>query len=268
MINVEKINFKGNHKICVISDIHHIKRLTKEFYESIVRIVIKEKLNYILIPGDIIDDPKLLLKELAMVKQLKFFIKNLSEICPVIISKGNHEIRHLNINIGLLYKELKFDNVYILDNKQIQIEDFNFLGFCPSNMGKERKKLIKKENFIKEYNACNFKILPDKINILLCHDPLIVAQVYQSLRGFSRLNYCISGHMHNGLVPKCLESFFKSHGFFGPHYTFFPKYCRGIHYLGNTKLVVCKSLRVLTRDNILFRNLDKLYNNTITFIKL
>lgn len=269
MINIEKIKISNilNTKFCVISDIHHIKSCTKNFYNNVISEVRKEKPKYILIPGDIVDNPKIIFSN--DIENLISFFKNLSIIAPVIISKGNHEQKNKNIDIKVLYDKIgKFSNIYILDNNTCILGDFRFIGFSPKLEVYLKRTKNRDNMFIEEYNSCHFNLNENKINILLCHSPEIITNVYPKLKKFDKINYVICGHMHNGLVPKFLESYFKTNGLFGPEYIFFPKFCRGIHNLDKTKLIVVKSLRVLTKDNTLFRILDKFYSRNITTIEL
>lgn len=272
-INVENIviNQKYKSKIVVISDIHHIKSCDDKFYNEILETIRKIKPKYILSPGDIVEHPKFIQDK--SIKYLINFITNLALIAPVIISKGNHEIKTNLTDIKALYRKLdKLNNVYILDNKSIILGDYQFIGFSPSNKSYFKKyKSIWQQNFIEEANKCNFKTDNQKTKILLCHSPSVVIsdEVQKNVSFLKNIDYIICGHMHNGLTPKFLDNTLKTKGLFGPEYIFFPKYCRGVHKLNNNgKLIVCKSLRALTKDNILFKSLDKLYYRNITFIEI
>lgn len=269
MINIERIKISDlqNTKFCILSDIHHIKSCDSKFYSGITSVVKKEKPHYILIPGDIIDNPKILLSN--YLESLINFLKELSLLCPIIISKGNHEQKNKKIDINILYNKLRnLNNIYILDNNSIILGKFRFIGFSP-NMDVYLKKTKDRINrFIKEYNECHFKVNNSKINILLCHSPEVIVDAYKNLNDFDKINYVISGHMHNGLVPKRLERCFKTRGLLGPEYILLPKYCRGIHNLDKAKLIVVKSLRVLTKDNILFKIPDQFYSRNITIIDI
>lgn len=264
-INVERIDLSLNDKMCIISDIHHIKSCTDSFYNEVLLVLRKEKPKYILIPGDIIDHPDIISKE--EIKYLITFLTNLSFLAKVIISKGNHELKKSSNSINDLYAKLEdIDNLYILDNKSIVIDNYQFIGFSPSNKSYLKKyKDIRVSNFIEEFNKCNFKIEKNKTVILLSHSPKTI--IKSNIDLLNDVDFIICGHMHNGLVPKALENIFKDRGLFGPDYNFFPKHCRGIFNVNKkTKLIVCKSLRVVTKDNLLYNLINRLYANNITII--
>lgn len=270
-INRIKINSKKSTKLCILADIHHIKSCNDQFYELILNSIKKIKPKFILIPGDIIEHPKII--NTQDIKRLINFLKKLAFIAPVLISKGNHELKSSKYNIQDFYKLInKINNIYVLDNDSIILGEYQFIGFSPSNKSYLNKyKKIWESNFISEFNNCNFKILKDKISILLCHSPQLIIDknVQEKIINFSSLKYIICGHMHNGLAPAWLDHYLKNRGLFGPNYTLFPKYCRGIYEINkNTKIIICKSLRSLTKDNWLFKKLDYFYQKNITVIEI
>lgn len=272
-IKVNYINLTQNKKkdnLCIITDIHHIKSCKDNYYKQIINEVKSLHPQFILIPGDIVDSPKIAYQE--QISYLLKFFSELSCIAPVIISKGNHELKKPQFPITKLYLSLKkIPNISVLDNQSIVLGKYQFIGFCPSvqNYLPKYKKMWN-QNFIKEFNACNFTVVPNKIIILLCHSPEIIIEndVQKQIPIFNKINYIICGHMHNGLTPTFLETRLASRGIFGPRYTLFPKHCRGVHDVGSGQLVICKSLRVLTKDNIIFRSLDKFYERNITIIQI
>ena len=146
-----------------------------------------------------------------------------------------------------------------------------FIGFSPSN--KSYLKEFKKDwvsNFIEEFKKCHFKISKNIQTIMLCHSPEVICdkKVWETLN-LNDINLIICGHMHNGLSFKKIDKLLKTRGLVGPNYTLFPKYCRGVFSKGKgSKIVVCKSLRVITNKNILFRLLNWIYSSNITIIDL
>ncbi len=268
-INIEIYNKKD--KFCVLSDIHHIKNCQDKFYLSILKKIKEIKPKYILIPGDIVDSPKIVYSE--NINYLISFLISLASISPVIISKGNHELKNPKYPINTFYQRLKkIANIYVLDNESMIFGDYEFIGFSPSlNTYLPKYKKTWNTNFVKEFNECRFKINPNKIVILLCHSPetIILKEVQEQIPLFNKINIIICGHMHNGLTPAILDKKFKNRGIFGPKFTFFPKYCRGVYQAGtNGKLIICKSLRVITKDNLIYKFFDSFYDRNITIIKL
>ena len=244
-IKVNYINLTQNKKkdnLCIITDIHHIKSCNDNYYKQIINAVKSLHPQFILIPGDIVDSPEIAYQE--QISYLLNFFSKLSCIAPIIISKGNHELKKPQFPITKLYLALKkIPNIYVLDNQNIV--------FCPTVQNYLPKyKKIWNQNFIKEFNACNFTIAPNKIVIFLCHSPEIIIKndVQKQIPIYNKINYIICGHMHNGLTPTFLETRLASRGIFGPRYTLFPKYCRGVHDVGSGQLIICKSFYLTTGE--------------------
>ena len=267
-INVEKISLKDTCRICVISDIHHIKTCNNKYYDNIFKQIESLKPKYILIPGDIVDSPQII--KTIFISPLILFLKKLASIAVVIISKGNHEQKKSKTHIKSFYKKISvIKNIYVLDNNSITFNDYHFIGFCSSlNTHLKKYKKTWNKEFLKEFKKANLKY-SDKKTIMLLHSPEIILneEVYKQLP-LEKVDYIICGHMHNGLVPKSFEKLFGNFGLCGPNYSFLPKYCRGIHKINKTQVIICKSLRVLTKDKFLYRALDKLYQRNITIIDI
>ena len=82
--------------------------------------------------------------------------------------------------------------------------------------------------FIKEIDK-NIHMNKRYYNILLCHSPIDVLKkdVLNNSKEIRKTNLILSGHMHNGMVPKFLDH--KGNiGFIGPNKIFLPKTARGI----------------------------------------
>ena len=58
---------------------------------------------------------------------------------------------------------------------------------------------------------------PQKINILLAHDPTITSKY-----DMTSYDMVLSGHTHNGMIPKILEKMVKNRGFISHANRLFP----------------------------------------------
>ena len=111
----------------------------------------------------------------------------------------------------------------------------------------------------------NFNI---KINalfkIMLTHNPNFITNTLLTTNpSLAEYDLFVSGHNHNGCVPDILDELFYHYGFFGPYFTLFPKKCRGIIDIYNSKLFVSKGYRKFAQENIISNTIDQLYNRDV-----
>lgn len=256
---------KNRIKIALFSDIHFSKKYPKKILEKILENIQKNKPNYICIPGDIIDDVTVLDDDI-LVNKLKEFITNLAKVSPVILSYGNHDESLIKAHKGEYYNTTKFfnslnelENVYFLDNKSITLNKVNFIGYHPEYEYYEEKEQQPSKNV----NVIEKLISKEHCNVLLCHSPINI------LKSKLDVEYILSGHMHNGLVPPIFEKMGKNKGLVGPHYTFFPKLSRGVVMKGKTKLIITGGVRKIGRcSSYLLQMINPFYNIDIDYINI
>jgi len=218
-----------NIKLLVFSDIHFSGNHDIKKLERLIEKVKTYEIDYICIPGDIIDIPNINCDYMV-----KFFTK-LGSIAPVILSLGNHDIRIKKQEYESYYdndfwdKINKIGNVYLLNNNCKSFKDVYFYGFTQSfnyyyEYKNENKELMKKE--IKEYGVC--ERIPNKLSVLLMHSPICVSD--KEIRNeLNKYDLVFSGHMHNGVVPPILDEIFDNNvGIVSPNKKLFPKNARGI----------------------------------------
>lgn len=277
---VQNKNYEVNKigkKICLLSDIHYSKNYDLTIFDEIIKNITENKPDYICIPGDLVDDVTYLYE---CPDELTKFIKKLSLIAPVIISKGNHdETKFDRYNPNYLTNEQYFlnlntiENVYYLNNKSLVRDNIVFTGFNLSYGVYYNKPHEDSNKFIKELDKLP-KIDTLKYNILLCHTPtcILTDKVLNESKLASKFDLILSGHMHNGLVFKFLDR--KSNrGFAGPFRSFFPKYAKGIltKEINNKKisLVICGGTIKFAENNPNWlKKFNKLYYINIDYINV
>lgn len=227
-------------KLLIFSDIHFSGNHDIKKLEKLIEKVKTYEVDYICIPGDIVDEPSINCDYLV-----KFFTK-LGSICPVILSLGNHDIRVKYKECKSYYdnefwdKINKIDNVYLLNNNCKSFKDVYFYGFTQSfnyyyEYMNENKDLMKKE--MKEYGVCDR--LPNKLNVLLMHSPICISDK-KIKKELNKYDIVLSGHMHNGVVPPILDEIFDNNrGLIAPNKRIFPKNARGI--IKNDNITVISS---------------------------
>lgn len=273
-------------RLAVFSDIHYHPHVDKEIYKLLILYTRKYHPDYVIMPGDQIETNSFIDSE----KERMFFecfIRSLAEVCPVIIIPGNHEIHNLEVKTFFsknskestkcmkYFESLnKIPNVYFLNNEQINLDGINFVGFSPSieTYFKKNQRII--DMFMEEYINTGFKVNSDEYNILLTHNtlPLTKNDTYKVINDFNYTDLIISGHFHDGYLPKFLDKrvldYTKGLFFYPwmmPHKGVM---CRGVRDFGRGYLFVSQGFRTWNADIALFNLFEKVCANDVEEITL
>lgn len=277
------LKVKDVKKILVISDIHYHPGVNKDIFSQLVVYSKKSKPNFVVIAGDLIETANFLDIE----KEKNFFektLKDISKIAPLIIVPGNHEVSHFNrleisknkyeetLNVIEYLESLnKYKNIYFLNNRQVEIEGINFIGFNPSVKTYLKRK--ERELFIKEYLNSGLNMPKDKYNVFITHSPLFLGDsvVLEKIKDFrENMDLAIAGHFHDGYIPKWMDIFFantKIGLFITP--LLFPipgTLCRGIHKIGRGYLLISQGYRKYTPNKAIFNFFEKFTANDVETI--
>lgn len=211
-----------------ISDIHFNSKTKLKKLTKIKEEINKHNPNYIVITGDLIDSPKV-----AKEKEIDIlldFLKSLSKITKTIISIGNHDI-FKEKDLEFFRQIDKLNNIYVLNNKEYK-DDFIYIsGFTlPTSYYYNLEGNESIDILIEHFN--NHKYLTDNLpkhlpKISLIHSPIRLPEnnIISILKEYDLL---LSGHTHNGMVPKILSKLFKKNqGLIAPRKGLFPKVARG-----------------------------------------
>ena len=287
IINSSYYKYNDICTIEVISDIHYHSNVNKELFKILVDHCIKTKPNFIVMPGDLIETIEFIDND----KERNFFeamIKSLSEVAPVIIVPGNHEIGLFGVkNFSTRLKETedypnqkslkyfeslnKFKNVYFLNNEKVKINGITFIGFNP-RLGTYLKKGNPKVNkmLIEDYLNSGLSMAEKDYNILVTHSPHLLKEqmVLDSLSDLKNLtDLVITGHFHDGYLPKKLDKFFNKTNigmFITPLVAPIPgTVCRGIHKFSRGYLFISQGFRKWTADISLFNAFEKIAANDV-----
>lgn len=205
--------------IISINDLHSNKKTLLKKYLKILKTIEKENADYVAFVGDILDDSKNIDNRLYL-----FFNSLASIVNKVVVVKGNHDdlTKRLDFHKNLKWIEFvnndffekinSIRNVYVLNNKNLYIKDYN-INFIGLYLNGYKHYELKKENegdFIKEANNHFPNHFPSNYyNILLCHSPQNVmnSKITNKIELLNTINLILSGHMHNGLIPYWLERY-------------------------------------------------------------
>ena len=247
-----------NRSIVLISDVHYSNKKDIKRLNYILDNIKKLRPNYICIPGDITDKSNIKDEELLI-----NWLKKLSLICKVIVSIGNHEFyinKYKNIyglNKSFLKKISKINNLYLLDNKNIIIDNINFIGITlPIELYKNESRKQKEFNIY--FNKT--KTYKKYYNILLCHSPI---NINNNILKDKNMNLILCGHMHGGVVPNFMKGILKNRGFITPEFKLFPKNSYGHLKMHNSDIIITSGLKITP-----FKLINKLFHLEIVKIKL
>ena len=258
-----------NIKIVHISDIHFAHNYKTKRLKMISNKIKKINPNYICITGDLIDLYDVT-NDTNFV-ELKNWLKELSQICKIIISIGNHEYIKMTEkgfgkteNIEWL-KRLKSKKIIILDNEIYEENDISFIGYNPDYDYYYKQK----EKTPEKYNKKVTELIQNtktKYKILLLHTPIFLFKNnnYKNIDCFDKINLTLCGHTHGGMIPSFIPGHF---GIISPTRELFPKNIRGKIKLKNNTVIISSGIMKLSRKSKL-TYLNDIYGSNINEINI
>lgn len=212
-----------------IGDIHYNETTSAKKLEYIKYAIEDAHPDYIFITGDLLDRPKIT-KNKEKIKLLVSWLNSLGNIAKVFISLGNHDII-LEEDYKFFNKLNDINNIYVLNNQSYEDENVFISGFTlPTNYYYNIEK-HEDENALLETLQNNFNLVTNlpkkKYKVALIHSPILLSEkkVVEKLKEYDLV---LSGHMHNGLIPRILDKIIKNnYGLISPDKRLFAKNTRG-----------------------------------------
>lgn len=212
-----------------IGDIHYNETTSTKKLEYIKYAIEDAHPDYIFITGDLLDRPKIT-KNKEKIKLLVSWLNSLGNIAKVFISLGNHDII-LEEDYKFFNKLNDINNIYVLNNQSYEDKNIFISGFTlPTNYYYNIEK-HEDENTLLETLQNNFNLVTNlpkkKYKVALIHSPILLSEkkVVEKLKEYDLI---LSGHMHNGLIPRILDKIIKNnYGLISPDKRFFAKNTRG-----------------------------------------
>ena len=212
-----------------IGDIHYNETTSTKKLEYIKYAIEDAHPDYIFITGDLLDRPKIT-KNKEKIKLLVSWLNSLGNIAKVFISLGNHDII-LEEDYKFFNKLNDINNIYVLNNQSYEDENVFISGFTlPTNYYYNIEK-HEDEDALLETLQNNFNLVTNlpkkKYKVALIHSPILLSEkkVIEKLKEYDLV---LSGHMHNGLIPRILDKIIKNnYGLISPDKRFFAKNTRG-----------------------------------------
>lgn len=258
-------------KITLISDLHYTDKTSLKKMKKIIDKVVLTKPDYIVFPGDLLDEGKDINDNLLI-----DLIINLSKIAKVIFSLGNHDLMQLenghwasHKNETTFNKIQMLNNVEVLDNTSIELDNVRFTGFTVPFGSYEEDRGF---NYFKTaINKEFIKPLDNNLyNILLCHTPVhVINEKNYRINIMKNMDLVLSGHMHGGLVHPLMEPFLPKHiGLISPEKELLPKNVRGYIVSNGTHFIISKGLTTFSQTAGIFKHFDGLYPMNIDEITI
>ncbi len=236
--------------ISLLSDFHVRESADEKRYTRTLKKVENVKPDYIFILGDIVEDVNCSSKTIESINK---YLTSISEVAPVYFVYGNHDtktkqngkwVEMINDEYLDMLKGVK--NFSILDDESIVLpENIGLTGinlpstFYDDDMENEKSYLKCVDESIKNHLVDG--LTASSYNVLLHHTPnnIMKRRVYLEVLKRIResigqdINYdlILSGHLHNGLIPKYADFVpgnFGLVGLVGSNVNFFQDDCRGI----------------------------------------
>ncbi|MBR7042268.1 MAG: metallophosphoesterase [Bacilli bacterium] len=266
-------NIKKDINIIHISDIHFSSITKPKMLDKLVSYILSNKPDYLMITGDTIDSPKEV-NDKEKLKELITFLTILGKETKVLISLGNHDV--MNSESFRFFDKLNdIYNVYVLNNSYYQDDYIYVSGFTLSNdyyynlTGNESYEILMD-------NLDNNRKLLDNLpkympKVALIHSPILLSNM-KVLNRLHEYDLILTGHTHNGLVPKWLYWLFRGNsGLVGPNNKLFPKVAKGNieRNIDNKKILVIISggiTKFSKNSGMFFANLNFIFNKSVNKI--
>ncbi|CDE95075.1 predicted phosphohydrolases [Clostridium sp. CAG:914] len=212
-----------------IGDIHYNETTSAKKLEYIKYAIEDAHPDYIFITGDLLDRPKIT-KNKEKIKLLVSWLNSLGNIAKVFISLGNHDII-LEEDYKFFNKLNDINNIYVLNNQSYEDENVFISGFTlPTNYYYNIEK-HEDEDALLETLQNNFNLVTNlpkkKYKVALIHSPILLSEK-KIVEKSKEYDLVLSGHMHNGLIPRILDKIIKNnYGLISPDKRLFAKNTRG-----------------------------------------
>ncbi len=278
--NVESDKLLRDYTISLLGDLHVRKNTSYEFLDSVLESVYDITPDITIIDGDLVYDISDFYDQ-NVNDRLQYILRSLSSNFPVFIVPGNHDIKEnrkykLPDSTSYLKSLESISNLKVLNNEIYNYDGINLMGFSPrynSYMLDHQDEFI--EMFVNDYYN-SLSALDYGYNVLVTHSPLIITRdelISIMNEELSKIDLILCAHMHDGLTKKS-----KQIGSEGIYAAGFEKrivnplgksnYCRGMHDINNSKLIITRGIRKWVMKSIIFDLVDRFKSHDVTTVEL
>ena len=213
VVNSKKLDFGKRIRTVTIADLHSYTS-NEERARRLAEAIKAQEPDIIFIAGDLFNGGKPWSGGEKLDK-LRKFIDIISEVAPVCVTWGNHDLRGLTPENEETRKEnfsrledVRPGSVFPLYNDKVFINGMEIIGFVPRfelmELGGLQKQLhgVAHDEFIKDYEetGVKFENRPGYVNVYLGHDPHLIAASENGvgLESLKVVDYFVTGHLHDG----------------------------------------------------------------------
>lgn len=238
---------KEDSNVVNIADIHD---LSFSHMNCVIEDIRKINPSLVCIVGDTLQGFKLNHGDLDEIKKT---LSAISEVCPVVLSLGNHDIYKINesgLNNYASLEHVRPGSVYPLNNESVVLGDYRVTGFCPRSEAFSSSLQANNQGniyYVNDLISSGIKVHnDDKIEVMLCHSPHHFSFARQKCKNLKFYDLVLSGHLHNGFIHSKLtrsnsskymdrgevERFYEHKDFIRPWVFAKTDLCRGVVYVG------------------------------------
>lgn len=226
---IKNVDTKRDITIIHLSDIHFNLHTKLRKLDKIREEIYKNNPDYVVITGDLLDEPSIT-KNKQKIKELLMFLTDISNFTKLLISIGNHDVWN-NSDFKFFNNLNQINNIYVLNNQSYQDDYIYIAGFTlPQHYYYNITREESMDTFLEAISEQKEMLnkLPLGIpKVALIHSPVLVTKK-ESLNLLKEYDVVLSGHTHNGMVPRFLEKVFpKNKGIISPSKHLFPEVARG-----------------------------------------
>lgn len=225
-------------KIGALGDLHISRLVGLEKLNPLLFQLEKEKLDYIVFLGDLMDRP-ILTNDITKKRELLQLLKDAANIAPTMVILGNHdyitESEHctfFDYNLEFWNEVSRIKNLFLLNDMLYYDDKILFMGYMQKfeyyfSLTKKRISREDSEEFYKDFvkHTSLYENLPEslpKIGLIHSLEFTDAAKNRNLLKDFDLL---IGGHDHDGCIPFGFGNF--NRGIISPRKQLFPKNVRG-----------------------------------------
>lgn len=235
--NIESDKITAPIRILQISDLHN--SIFGKNNQKLIDTAMNQSPDIILLTGDLINSDE---ENIDIVVSL---IKKLSDIAPVYMSLGNHEVEYQRIYDKDIESVFAKAGACVLDKNYIDLEikgQSVRLGgiygyYLPAKYLKTKEADVEECNFLKDFQNT------DHYTILMSHIP--VCWLLNDGLDEWNIDAVFSGHAHGGEIILPLIG-----GLYAPDFGYFPGNLHGSYYSENKEKVLILSKGLGTADKV------------------
>ena len=136
-------------KILILNDLHHqndnfMFEYQTKFLKSLKKLIAKKNITHIIIMGDVLDNKKII--DINMASVFRSIYDELSELCKIIVSLGNHDCYFKTTNDTNSPSFILNSNIQIVEEIPIKIENCVIVPWINENNTKEISEFVSKYN--------------------------------------------------------------------------------------------------------------------------